>query len=310
MLADLLDRVTAVVGRPAAAVVVCDAARPVLAVGRWRHGGAELQAPGVDALGIVLNLSDGQRVERRTRGGRVRAPGAVGSVTVADPLEPTAFAVAGRAHVVQVFLPLALVTEAAAEAADARAGRAAALPLAVRPRFQADDPVLARAALRALAAMEDVVRCRAVDRGGDPADDLRLTAIAYELARHFAAAGAPRAAAPARGGLTRAARGAVDALVAARLAAAASPTLGEMADAAGVSVYHFAREFRRACGETPHAYVLRRRLEAARDLLARSTAPVADVGRRTGFTSPAHFAARFRRQMGVTPREFRDAVRR
>ena len=305
MVAEMLDRITAVIGRPAAAVAVRDAERPVLAVGRWRHAGAELEAPGADALGVVLNLSDGQRVERRTRGAWVRAPGTVGSVTVADPLEPTAFAVGGRAHGGQRVLPRTRATEAAAS----RAGRARAAPLAVRPRFQADDPVLARAALRALAAMEDVVRRGAVDRGG-AADDLRLTTIAYELARHFAGASGPREAAPARGGLTRPARRAVDALVAARVAAAASPTLGERADAAGVSVYHFAREFRRSVGETPHAHVLRRRLEAARDLLARSSAPVAEVGRRTGFASPAHFAARFRRHLGVTPREFRDAVRR
>ncbi len=59
------------------------------------------------------------------------------------------------------------------------------------------------------------------------------------------------------------------------MAAAGAPTLGELADAAGVSVYHFAREFRRAVGETPHAYVLRRRLEVARELLARTATLVA-----------------------------------
>lgn len=95
----------------------------------------------------------------------------------------------------------------------------------------------------------------------------------------------------------------VQELIAARAAVlgAASPTLSQLAAEANLSLHHFAREFRRTVGSTPYAYMLRHRLERAHGLLARSDLPLAEVGRRAGFPSPAHFTDRFRCEMGVTP---------
>lgn len=81
--------------------------------------------------------------------------------------------------------------------------------------------------------------------------------------------------------------------------------VGELARAACLSPFHFARMFKRSMGETPHAYVTRRRMEVARELLAASPLPIREVSRRTGFRTQAHFSGVFRIRVGMTPGEYR-----
>jgi transcriptional regulator of acetoin/glycerol metabolism len=84
-----------------------------------------------------------------------------------------------------------------------------------------------------------------------------------------------------------------------------SVDLAQMAAVAGLSVFHFAREFRRATGVTPHDYVTRRRVERAQELLAHSGLHLSDIAVAVGFFDQSHMARHFRRILGTTPREFR-----
>lgn len=113
------------------------------------------------------------------------------------------------------------------------------------------------------------------------------------------------------GGLSRRQLRRVKELIESRVSApvASSPSLGELGAEAGLSVHHFAREFRRTMGVTPYSYMLRRRLERARWLVIHSTLSMARVGALSGFPSPAHFADRFHREMGVPPGALRRAAR-
>lgn len=79
-----------------------------------------------------------------------------------------------------------------------------------------------------------------------------------------------------------------------------------MAAAAGFSRYHFAREFRVAFGETPGAYLTRRRVERAKDLLRHANLTVTEVCMVVGFTSLASFSRRFRELVGCSPSAFRQ----
>src|SRR6202795_4369690 len=78
--------------------------------------------------------------------------------------------------------------------------------------------------------------------------------------------------------------------------------LRELAALAGISARHFERAFRQSTGSSPHAYVMKRRLYMARDLLInRPELPVDQIALRLGFSSSDHFSSAFRRQTGLTP---------
>ena len=79
----------------------------------------------------------------------------------------------------------------------------------------------------------------------------------------------------------------------------------ELAAAAGLSRAHFSREFRRAFGESPHAYLLTRRLERAAALLRVTDRSVADVCFSVGLRSVGSFTTSFTRTFGCSPTAYR-----
>lgn len=72
---------------------------------------------------------------------------------------------------------------------------------------------------------------------------------------------------------------------------------------------HFSRRFRAATGESPLAYVLRLRLDSARELLRDTNLTVAEVGEACGFRGSAYFGRVFRQRLSMTPGEYRKMVR-
>ena len=79
----------------------------------------------------------------------------------------------------------------------------------------------------------------------------------------------------------------------------------DMARAAGLSRAHFSREFRRAFGESPHAYLLTRRLERAAALLRGTDRSVADICFSVGLQSVGSFTTSFTRTYGKSPTVYR-----
>ena len=87
----------------------------------------------------------------------------------------------------------------------------------------------------------------------------------------------------------------------ARDAHASTVDLAAMARVAGMSPFHFARSFRRAFGQTPHAWLTEVRLQRAKMLLSRSGTHVTDVCFDVGFSSLGSFSALFARHVGLPP---------
>src|SRR5512144_2817286 len=81
----------------------------------------------------------------------------------------------------------------------------------------------------------------------------------------------------------------------------------DLARAAGLSRAHFSREFRRAFGASPHAYLRTRRLERAAALLRTTDRSVAEVCFSVGLRSVGSFTSSFTRTYGVSPTAYREA---
>ena len=83
--------------------------------------------------------------------------------------------------------------------------------------------------------------------------------------------------------------------------------VANLAREAGMSRAHFSREFRRTFGESPHAYLLTRRLERAAALLRTTDRSVTRICFDVGLQSVGSFTTSFTRMFGRSPRAYRDA---
>ena len=90
---------------------------------------------------------------------------------------------------------------------------------------------------------------------------------------------------------------------------AESLTLEELAAVAGVSPFHFARQFKTATGHPPHDYLIRLRVDRAQELIRqhRHEWTLAAVANECGFSDQSHMARHFKRVLGVSPGEFAEA---
>ncbi|AWN55864.1 AraC family transcriptional regulator [Methylobacterium sp. 17Sr1-1] len=137
--------------------------------------------------------------------------------------------------------------------------------------------------------------------------------LLHALLRRHAGPGGERAV---KGGLAPAVRRRVAELIEARLSEAL--TLEVLAEAAGLSTFHFAKMFKASFGLAPHRYVTERRIARAKDLLAKHLLAEAPPGERReslaaialscGFASQSHFTRRFAQATGLTPAAWRSAA--
>ncbi len=86
-------------------------------------------------------------------------------------------------------------------------------------------------------------------------------------------------------------------------------TVGDLANVACLSVFHFTRAFAATMGVPPHRYVSRRRLESAKAMIAAGRAPLSQIALDARFSSQSSFTRAFRRATGMTPAEYRRTLR-
>jgi AraC family transcriptional regulator len=80
-------------------------------------------------------------------------------------------------------------------------------------------------------------------------------------------------------------------------------SLTELATQAQMSCHHFARLFKRATGVSPHQYVIRCRVEQARQLILREELTIAEIAHQLGFANQSHLSRHFKRLVGVSPKQ-------
>jgi len=85
-------------------------------------------------------------------------------------------------------------------------------------------------------------------------------------------------------------------------------TLGRLADIYGQNELRFLRDFTRAIGLTPHAYLVEVRLQAARRMIEQTDLSLASIALDSGFTHQSHMGSAFRKHLGMTPSQYRSRV--
>jgi AraC family transcriptional regulator len=84
--------------------------------------------------------------------------------------------------------------------------------------------------------------------------------------------------------------------------------LPELAHECGLSVSHFTRAFRRSFGMSPYRWLLERRIDYAKALLATSDLPIANIALQSGFSDQTAFTRAFGRIVGDSPGRWKRAV--
>jgi AraC family transcriptional regulator len=82
-------------------------------------------------------------------------------------------------------------------------------------------------------------------------------------------------------------------------------SLASVSEQLGISQFHFCRLFKQSTGMTPYAYLIRQRVERAKQLLKRKEGTMLDIAIECGFANSSHFAKHFRKYTGISPRHFR-----
>jgi AraC family transcriptional regulator len=248
----------------------------------------QLQLPPIDRHFIVAHLSNACELSTRWNGMERRSRSVPGNLMIMSAHQGSYWAWKGEIEELHIFLEPAALDEAAAELGDR--------PVALRDGLGILDPALLELALR---VRDELVR---PDIGGRLFARAATHGLALQLLRRHSSLS------------TREALDRLD-IPAIRLRAAVEYihahlgddlSLESMAAAAGMSTFRFARGFRRAVGVPPHQYVIRSRLERAKELLRSGDEGIGEVARRVGFATQSHFTAVFSRRCGVSPRRYRQ----
>src|SRR5262249_27432966 len=85
-------------------------------------------------------------------------------------------------------------------------------------------------------------------------------------------------------------------------------SLSSLAELAKLSPYHFSRAFKQSFGLPPHRYLISRRIERAKSLLANRKLSVTEIGLDVGFSETSSFTSAFRKVTGETPTDYRRSL--
>ena len=258
---------------------------------KFREAPLSVSEPAIGHPSLIYHLARPTDVCRRLGGERVeRALIGPGRFCVTPGEVNAHWQHSGNPEILQLYLRQSVYDRAAEE----MFGQTAP----ITPRFAIVDPLLEQLALAVLNALRD----------GDADDRLYIETIAQLIGAHLARAHSARAKThsqeASRSTACRSAR-------VRHLLDYIEQHLGEdlsleaLAAEVSLSPLYFARAFRSAVGKSPHQYVVARRIEHARQLLAGTTMPIADISLASGFSSQSHLSNWFRRLVGVSPAAYR-----
>jgi AraC family transcriptional regulator len=262
-----------------------------VAATRFRMGKVDVSLPALGVPAYGVNYGQHMQLQRTLNGRTVGTSAGAGQLSLLTPDVQTRWTFAQPGDVALVFLSGEVFDRAIAEGAGrCRAG------VEIAPKFAIRDLVLERIAHQLLKEISEP----------GPTSLLRTEELAQELAAHLLRVhsnvtqprGRSLAIAPAR--LRRA-----EEFMLSRLDDELA--LADIAGAAGMSLFHFAKAFKQATGQAPHQYVTAQRLLRARTLLHDTRVPIGQIAKSVGL-SHGQFTAVFRQHLGMTPSKFREVL--
>jgi AraC family transcriptional regulator len=243
---------------------------------------------------VVIHLSGPVRVRRSLAGREESCLIPPGGAFIMPGGVPFGVRLEAELDTIHFYLRRAIIEEIAEE-------MGGGAPVEVVPGLGVLDPLLEQIGWSLREQLHDTAPAAALY-----VDHLARAAAARLIRAHSTARLAAAAPAPAAGLSERQLRRAIDYLEA---HLDRDPGLPALAAAAGLSPVYFARQFKRATGLPPHQYLMRRRLDRAKRLLAAGDLPIAAIAADCGFCHQEHLTRLFRRHCGTTPAAYRAKVR-
>lgn len=271
-----------------------------LLVERWRHGAGKLVPVMPRDTEVVVLLRGRTRVDRHGAGMRQSTSARLGTVWLcpAGLREDYVNAHHGADECLHIFLPSEPFAGTMLEDMDLD-------PVRGELRYEAidSDPFIAEIAWQIQRELVEETSA-----GTLLADALGLSLSAYLLRGYAAADVRPKLPAMREKPLDQRRLGRVIAFIEHHIEQPL--TVAELASVACTSPAHFARSFKAATGQAPHAYLSAQRLARAKQLLAREEQSISEIAYGSGFSSQANFARAFRKATGLSPRAYRGRTSR
>jgi AraC family transcriptional regulator len=263
-----------------------------VAATRFRMGKVDVSLPALGVPAFGVNYGQQMQLERTLNGRTVGASAVAGHLSLLPPDAETRWVFDQPGDVALVFLNGRLFSRAIEEGVGCDPAT-----VEIVPKFVIRDLVLERIAHRLL---QEIAEPGPVSRM--VTEELAQELAAYVIFTHsnldLQREGRSHTMAPIR--LKRA-----EDFVLSNLDSDLS--LLDIASAAGMSLFHFAKAFKQATGHTPHQYLTQQRMLHARALLHDGNLSIGQVAKAVGLTH-SHFTAVFTRRMGMTPSKFRDVL--
>jgi AraC family transcriptional regulator len=241
---------------------------------------------------LIYHLSRPTQVTRRIEGTREESA-LIGPrrICLTPGGATTSWQHSGHPEILQVYLRQSVYEAAVSETYGCDTSAAELVP-----RFAMVDPLLEQLAVAITNALRD----------GTAEDGLYIDAIAQMMAVHLArthsSRSRPARILPERAISGRKMRRLIE-FIEENLDGDLS--LDGMAREVEISPLYLARAFKAAVGQSPHQYVLARRIERAKELLRNTELPIVDVALSAGFSSQSHLSHWFLRNVGVSPAAYR-----
>lgn len=252
----------------------------------------EATEPAVGHPSLIYHLCRPTAVARRIEGTR-REKALIGPrrICLTPGGATTQWEHCGNPEILQVYLRQSVYESAVSEMYGGDGSEAE-----IVPRFAILDPLLEQLAITITNALRD----------GTVEDGLYVDSLAQMIAVHLARRHSPRSREVRGPGV-----GVVSGSKMRRLIDFVEENLDRdlsletMAQEVGISPLYLPRAFKAAIGQSPHQYVLARRIERARVLLRDTDLPIVDVALSSGFSSQSHLSNWFVRMVGVSPAAYR-----